>query len=187
MIVKYLNKENKSKTPSPMNKYHSKGLYYFKTGKYEKAIECFKKVLIIDPNHLDSKNKIKILIKKLEEKKNRFNEEITATNILQNGKKVAKHKGLSDSKIKYFEEIFQLHKEFGTFERVARKVSLTSERVEQILKKGNENGLFKYPIKEIQIPSLNKTKEKSEESFEIRKKRTLKDLIKEGKEQGYLT
>jgi len=58
--------------PNPINKFHSLGIYYFKIGKYQKAIECFKKVLILDPDHLDSKNKIEILIKKLEGKKNRF-------------------------------------------------------------------------------------------------------------------
>ncbi len=42
-------------------------------------------------------------------------------------------------------------------------------------------------LKKIQTPSLNKTKEEIKEGFEIGKKRTLKDLIKEGKEQGYLT
>ena len=185
MMEKYFKKRKIE--PNLINKFHSLGISYFKTGKYEKAIECFKKVLIIEPDHFDSKNKIEILIKKLGEKENRLNEEITATNILQNEKNIAKHKGSSDSKIKYFKEIFQLYKEHGTFERVARKVSLTSEKVEQILEKGNKNGLFEYPIKEIQIPSLNKTKEKSEESFEIRKKRTLDVLIKKGKERGYLT
>ena len=42
-------------------------------------------------------------------------------------------------------------------------------------------------LKKIQTPSLNKTKEEIKEGFEIGKKRTLKDLIKEGKEQGYLS
>jgi len=94
--------------PNPIDKYHSLGLYHSKMEEYNKAIECFKEVLIIEPDHFDSKNKIEMLIKKLEEKEN-------------------------------------------------------------------------------QIPSLNKTKVKSEESFEIRKKRISKVLIKKGKEQGYLT
>ena len=184
-MKKYFKKEKKIQ-PNPVNKFHSLGTSYFKTGKYQKAIECFKEVLIIKPDHFDSKNKIEILIKKLEEKNNRFNEEIAVANILQSGKNVVKHKGLSDSKIKCFKEIFRLYKVHGTFERVASKASLTSERVEQILKKGNENGLFEYPIKKIQIPPLSKIKVKSEESFKVRKKRTLEVLIKKGKEQGYL-
>ena len=94
--------------PNPIDKYHSLGLYHSKMEEYNKAIECFKKVLILDPDHLDSKNKIELLVKKLEKKENRF-------------------------------------------------------------------------------PSLNKIKEKSEESFEIEKKRTSKVSIKKGKEQGYLT
>jgi len=73
MIGKYFRKRKIE--PNPINKFHSLGIYYFKIGKYQKAIECFKEVLIIEPDHLDSKNKIETLIKKLEEKENRFNEE----------------------------------------------------------------------------------------------------------------
>jgi len=58
-----------------INKYHSLGIYYCKTKEYKKAIEFFKKVLIIDPEHTDSKEKIKLLIKKLKKKKNYLNEE----------------------------------------------------------------------------------------------------------------
>jgi len=49
--------------PSPIDKYHSLGLYYFKMKEYNKAIEFFKKVLIIEPDHADSKEKMKLLIK----------------------------------------------------------------------------------------------------------------------------
>jgi len=59
--------------PSPIDRYHSLGLYYFKMEEYNKAIECFKEVLTIDPDHLDSKNKIELLVKKLEEKENHLN------------------------------------------------------------------------------------------------------------------
>ena len=48
--------------PSPIDKYHSLGLYYFKMKEYNEAIEFFKKVLIIEPDHADSKEKIKLLI-----------------------------------------------------------------------------------------------------------------------------
>ena len=99
MMKKYFKKEKKIQ-PNPVNKFHSLGLCYGKTGKYIEAIECFKKVLTIDPNHLDSKNKIELLIKKLKGKENRFNEEITATNILKGEKKVVKHKELSEYPIK---------------------------------------------------------------------------------------
>jgi len=123
----------------------------------------------------------------LREFKTKEQGESTIANIPKNEKISEKPIKLSDAKIKYYKNIFHLFKEYGTFKEVARKVSLTSERVEQILKKGNENGLFEYPIKKIQIPPLNKIKEKSEESFKVEKKRTLKVLIKKGKEQGYLT
>jgi len=61
-MVKNAKKERKTNN-NLINKYHSMGLYYSKIEKPEKAIEFFKKVLIIDPNHLDSKDKIKLLIK----------------------------------------------------------------------------------------------------------------------------
>ncbi len=57
-----------------INKYHSLGIYYYKIKEYKKAIEFFKKVLIIDPEHTDSKEKIKLLIKKLKKEKNYLNE-----------------------------------------------------------------------------------------------------------------
>jgi len=62
MIKKYFKKERKIK-PSPIDKYHSLGLYYFKMKEHNKALEFFKKVLIVDPDHADSKEKIKLLIK----------------------------------------------------------------------------------------------------------------------------
>jgi len=71
---KYYKKERKIK-PSPLNKFHSLGIYYCKIQEYKKAIEFFKKVLIIDPEHVDSKNKIRLLTKKLKNKKYCFNEQ----------------------------------------------------------------------------------------------------------------
>ena len=68
-------KGEKKIQPSLINRYHSLGIYYFKIGKYQKAIERFKKVLTIDPSHLDSKNKIELMIKKLKEKENHVNGE----------------------------------------------------------------------------------------------------------------
>lgn len=59
-MKKYFKKERKV-MPSPIDKYHSLGLYYFKMKEYNKAIEFFKKVLIIDPDHVDSKEKIRLL------------------------------------------------------------------------------------------------------------------------------
>ena len=113
--------------------------------------------------------------------------ESTIKNIPKNKKITKKPIKLSDTKIKYFKKIFKLYKEYGTFEKVARKVSLTSERVRKILERGNEDGLFEYPIKKIQTPSLNITKEEIKEGFEIEKNKIIEELIKEGKEQGYLT
>lgn len=54
---------------------------------------------------------------------------------------------LSDRKIKYYKKIFDLFKKYGDIAKVARNASLTSERVQQILERGNELGLFEYPIK----------------------------------------
>lgn len=54
--------------PSPIDKYHSLGLYYFKMKEYNKAIEFFKKVLIVDPVHTDSKEKIRLLNEKINNK-----------------------------------------------------------------------------------------------------------------------
>jgi tetratricopeptide (TPR) repeat protein len=67
MMKKYFKKERKI-MPSPIDKYHSLGLYYLKMGEYNKAIEFFKKVLIVDPVHTDSKEKIRLLNKKINNK-----------------------------------------------------------------------------------------------------------------------
>jgi tetratricopeptide (TPR) repeat protein len=74
MIINF--KEERETNTELVKKYHSIGLYYSKIGKTKKAIEFFKKVLNINPNHLDSKNKIKVLIKRMEnnEKKNNYQE-----------------------------------------------------------------------------------------------------------------
>ncbi len=73
IMGKYFKKGNKVK-PSLISKFYSLGIYYFKNGEYKKAIEFFKKVLTIDPDHLDSKNKMRLLIKKLKSKENYLNE-----------------------------------------------------------------------------------------------------------------
>ena len=109
----YFKKERKVQ-PNPVNKFHSLGIYYCKTGEYIKAIECFKEVLITDPDHLDSKNKIEFLVKKLEKKENRSNEEITAASITKNEKIVKKHERLSDSEIKHYQNILQLYGKHGS-------------------------------------------------------------------------
>jgi len=156
---KYFKKERKIK-PSSINKFHSLGIYYCKNEEYKKAIEFFKKVLIIDPDHADSKNKIELLIKKPKEKENHLNGEnslgsnnkkkqggMIFENISKNKKIVRKQRKLSDDKIEYYKEIFKLYKEYGTLEKVGRKVGLTRERIRQILERGNRYGLFEYPIK----------------------------------------
>ena len=122
----YFKKERKVQ-PNPVNKFHSLGIYYYKTGKYLKAIECFKEVLFIDPDHLDSKNKIELLVKKLEEKEDYLNGEnslesknikeqgkITFVNIPKNEKIVKKHERLSDSEIKHYQNILQLYGKHGS-------------------------------------------------------------------------
>jgi tetratricopeptide (TPR) repeat protein len=70
---KYFKKEKKI-IPSSISKFYSLGIYYFKNEEYKKAIEFFKKVLMIDPDYLDSKNKMRLLIKKLKSKENYLSE-----------------------------------------------------------------------------------------------------------------
>lgn len=70
---KYFKKEKKIK-PSPISRFYSLGIYYSKNEEYKKAIEFFKKVLIIDPDHLDSKNKMRLLIKKLKRREKYLSE-----------------------------------------------------------------------------------------------------------------
>lgn len=67
-------------------------------------------------------------------------------NIPKNEKITEEPIKMSDTKIKYYKKIFQLYKEYGTFKIVARKEGLTSEKVREILERGNEDGLFEYPI-----------------------------------------
>ncbi|MBA3062560.1 MAG: tetratricopeptide repeat protein, partial [Atribacteria sp.] len=142
MMGKYFKKERKIQ-PNPVNKFHSLGIYYCKTGKYIKAIECFKKVLIIDPDHLDSKNKIELLVKKLEEKENHLNgensletdnkkkqREATFINIPKNEKIVKKHKRLSDSEIKHYQNILQLYGKYGTIDFPKKDNHLPKSRLE---------------------------------------------------------
>ena len=68
MIKNNSNKERKSNS-RPVNKYHSLGVYYFIMNEYDKAIEFFKKALIVDPDHTDSKEKIRLLNLKINNKK----------------------------------------------------------------------------------------------------------------------
>ena len=67
MMEKY-SKEERKIPPNLIDKYHSLGLYYFNMEEYNKAIEFFKKALIIDPDHVDSKEKIRLLNKKINNK-----------------------------------------------------------------------------------------------------------------------
>jgi len=136
-------KGEKKIQPSLTNRYHSLGIYFFKIGKYQKAIECFKKVLTIDPSHLDSKNKIELLIKKLKEKENHLNvdnsletdnkkeqEEITFVNIPKNEKIVKKHKRLSDGKIKHYQNILRLYGKYDALGFPKKDNHLPKEKVE---------------------------------------------------------
>ena len=129
--------------PSPINKFHSKGIYYCKTGEYIKAIECFKEVLIIEPNHIDSKNKIELLVRKLEKKENHLNgenslelnnikeqEKITFVNTFKDEKIVKKHKRLSDSEIKDYQNILQLYGKYGTIGFPKKDNQLQKSRLE---------------------------------------------------------
>lgn len=92
MIKKYFKKERKIK-PSPTDKYHSLGLYYFKMKEHNKALKFFKKVLIVDPDRTDSKEKIKLLIKIIQ------NKNVSLTDI--ENKAISKNKIYSSTKTYY--------------------------------------------------------------------------------------
>jgi len=106
----------------------------------------------------------------LREFKTKEHGESTNANIPKNEKISQKTKKLPDAKIKRYKKIFQLYKEFGTFERVARKSSLTSERVRQILEKGNQYGLFEYSIKKIKLLQLIKQRKRVREALKLEKR-----------------
>ena len=64
MIKKNSIEERKGNSKT-VNNYHSLGLYYFKMKEYNKALEFFKKALIVDPDNTDSKEKIRLLNMKI--------------------------------------------------------------------------------------------------------------------------
>jgi len=100
------------------------------------------------PNEKETQEDIsaKELDRVLREFKTKEQGESTIANNPKNEKITEEPIKLSDTKIKYYKKIFKLYKKYGTFEKVARKVSLTSERVREILEGGNKIGLFEYPI-----------------------------------------
>jgi len=67
-MEKYFKKERKVQ-PNLVNKFHGLGIFYGKTKEYKKAMDFFKKALVLDPDHTDCKEKIKYLTKKLRNKK----------------------------------------------------------------------------------------------------------------------
>lgn len=111
MMEKYFIKERKNQ-PNSVNKFHSLGIYYFKVGKYQKAIEYFKKVLIIESDHADSKDKIKLLNMKIKntdqelQKNNKMNEYIKAPQWLKN----VNHLRYYSPNIKIFLDTYQINK-----------------------------------------------------------------------------
>ena len=60
---------------------------------------------------------------------------------------VEKTSKLTSAQIKLYKNIFKLYRQYSDFKIVARRVSLTSEKVRQILEKGSKVGLFEYPVK----------------------------------------
>lgn len=110
MMEKYFIKERKNQ-PNSVNKFHSLGIYYFKVGKYQKAIEYFKKVLIIESDHADSKDKIKLLNMKIKnidqefQKNNKMDEYIKAPQWLKN----VNHLRYYSPNIKIFLDTYQIN------------------------------------------------------------------------------
>jgi len=74
-MIKKNSIEERKGNSKPANKYHSLGLYYFKMKEYSKAIEFFKKVLIVNPDHTDSKEKIRLLNMKINNNMKNINQE----------------------------------------------------------------------------------------------------------------
>jgi len=73
-MEKYFKKERKVQ-PNPVNKFHGLGIFYGKTKEYKRAMDFFKKALVLDPDHTDCKEKIKYLTKKLRNKKKHLGEQ----------------------------------------------------------------------------------------------------------------
>lgn len=57
---------------------------------------------------------------------------------------------LTRSQIKLYKDIYKYYKQSRDIKKVAQRVSLTSQKVQEKLEKGNEVGLFEYPIKNTQ-------------------------------------
>ena len=90
-MIKNNSKKERKGTPNLVSKYHSLGIYYFKIMEYMKALEFFKKVLLVDPDHTDSKEKIRLLNMKINNKnmkninlENQYNGSIFNTGIDKN-------------------------------------------------------------------------------------------------------
>lgn len=132
---KYFKKEKKIK-PSSISKFYSLGIYYFKNEEYKKAIEFFKKVLIIDPDHADSKNKIRLLIKKLKNKENYLSE-------------------------KYYSNNFQVIIEEKLSQRIKKMINkIFSENIFYIDKANQDFNISNLSFKEIDILNeINQAKE----------------------------
>ncbi len=98
-------------------KLYSLGLYYTKLGEYKKAVDFFRRVLLINPNHFDSKEKIQILTHKLFKKdialcmNNLFNLNNHVIKKADKNEKFSNKLGVTELKHEYNREKYSTKKE----------------------------------------------------------------------------
>jgi len=129
--------------PSTESKYYSLALYYIQLEEYKKSLNCLEKVISINPEHQESLKLITKLRKFLRKKYRNLE--------LFEYKKPKKKKPLSEEKKSYFKRVYSLYLEQKTLEKVGNLLGVTRERVRQILKKGSQYGLYKYPAEDKSI------------------------------------
>lgn len=164
--------------PSPVSKYYSLALYYAKLEEYKKAMNYLEWALSINPNHegsLELKNNMSKFLRQKYKNLELFEYE-----------KPKRIKTLSGEKREYYEKVFRLYNEKGTLESVGNILGLTRERVRQILKKGSNHRLFKYPPKkkseelidcDFLLKYFNTREEVSEELSTVGKKSEMLNLL----------
>lgn len=69
---------------------------------------------------------------------------------------LAKLPKLSKSQIRLYKKVYKHYIKYSDIKKVARRVSLTSKKVQEILETGNKIKLFKYPIEDNRLFTLDK-------------------------------